>query len=127
MDYILKTEALTKQYNKRNAIVNVDMSVRSGAVYGLVGRNGAGKTTILKIIGGLARASSGKICFDNAKKDSRQGALKVGVLIEEPGIYPNMSARQNLKLKCLGMGIESKDHIDELLDVVGLANAGKNL
>lgn len=126
MEHILKTEALTKQYNKRNAIVNVDMSVRLGAVYGLVGRNGAGKTTILKIIGGLAKSSSGEIClFDNTKQDSGQGALRVSVLIEQPGIYPDMSARQNLKLKCLAMGVESKDHIDELLDIVGLANVGK--
>lgn len=126
MEHILETEALTKQYNKRNAIVNVDIVVRSGAVYGLVGRNGAGKTTILKIIGGLAKSSSGKICFfDNAKQDSERSALSVGVLIEEPGIYPYMSARQNLKLKCLAMGVKSKDHIDELLDIVGLANVGK--
>ena len=97
MEYILRTEALTKQYDKRNAISNVDIAVRLGAVYGLVGQNGAGKTTILKIIGRN----------------------------EEPGIYPDMSARQNLKLKCLAMGIKSKDHIDELLDFVGLANVGK--
>lgn len=126
MAYILKTEALTKQYNKRNAVVNVDMSIRSGAVYGLVGRNGAGKTTILKLIGGLAEPSSGKICFlDNAKLNSAKDTLRAGVLIEQPGIYPDMSARQNLKLKCLAMGVKSREHIDELLDIVGLAHAGR--
>lgn len=126
MEYIVKTKALTKQYNKHNAIVNVDMTVRSGAIYGLVGRNGAGKTTILKIIGGLAKSSNGQICFsDNAQPDGDQGTLRVGVLIEQPGIYPDMSARQNLKLKCLAVGVNSKGHIDELLDIVGLANVGK--
>ena len=102
MEYILKTEALTKQYNKRNAIVNVDIAVRLGTVYGFVGRNGAGKTT-------MAKSSSGKICFfDNTKKDSGQSVLSVGTLIEEPGIYVDMSASQNLKLKCLAMGIKNK-------------------
>lgn len=126
MEYILKTEALTKQYNKRNAIVNVDIAVHLGAVYGLVGRNGAGKTTILKILRGLAKSTSGKICFfDNTKRDSGQSVLSVGTLIEEPGIYADMSASQNLKLKCLAMGIKNKEHIDELLDIVGLANVGK--
>ena len=97
MEYILWTEALTKQYDKRNAISNVDIAVRLGAVYGLVGQNGAGKTTILKIIGRLAKSSSGKICFfSNTKQDGEQRALGVGTLIEEPGIYPDMSARQNL-------------------------------
>ena len=61
MEHILKIEALTKQYNRHNVIDNVNMSVQTGAIYGLIGRNGAGKTTILKIIGGLAKPSSGKI------------------------------------------------------------------
>lgn len=126
MENILKTEALSKQYNKHNAIINANMTVRSGAIYGLVGRNGAGKTTILKIIGGLAKSSKGQVCFfDNAKKDSEKGTLRTGVLIEQPGIYPDMSARQNLKLKFLAVGVDDKGHIDELLDIVGLAHAGK--
>lgn len=114
MEYILKTEALTKQYNKRNTIVNVDIAIRLGDVYGLVGRSGAGKTTILKILGGLAKSSSGKICFfDNTKEDSGQSVLSVGALIEEPGIYPDMSASKNLKLKCLALGIKSKEQLFE--------------
>lgn len=126
MEYILKTKALTKQYSKRNVIEDVGMSVQTGAIYGLIGENGAEKTTLLKIVGGLAKQTSGKMClFKNAIQNNGQGPLKVGVLIEQPGIYPNMSARQNLKLKCLAMGIKSKAHIDELLDVVGLNNVGK--
>lgn len=126
MNFILKTQDLTKQYDKHVAIDHVNMLVRTGAIYGLIGRNGAGKTTILKIIGGLAKPTGGKIYLSGSEKqNNEQYTLKVGVLIEQPGIYPDMSARQNLKLKCLAMGINSKDHIDELLEIVGLSNAGK--
>ena len=115
MNYILETQDLTKQYDKHVAIDHINMFVRAGAIYGLIGQNGAGKTTILKVIGGLAKPTSGKIYLSG----------KVGALIEQPGIYPEMSARQNLKLKCLAMGINSKGHIDELLEVVGLSKVGK--
>ncbi len=95
MEHILKIEALTKQYNRHNVIDNVNMSVQAGAIYGLIGRNGTGKTTILKIIGGLAKPSSGKICLsDNTEQNGGQDALRIGVLIEQAGIYPDMSARQ---------------------------------
>ncbi len=83
MEYILKTEALTKQYNKRNAIVNVDIAVRLGAVYGLVGRNGAGKTTILKILGGLAKIISSHILGELSKIATDFGIIHNGVLIEQ--------------------------------------------
>lgn len=126
MEHILKIEALTKQYNRHNVIDNVNMSVQAGAIYGLIGRNGTGKTTILKIIGGLAKPSSGKICLsDNTEQNGGQDALRIGVLIEQAGIYPDMSARQNLKLKSLAMGIKDKEHINELMDIAGLTNVGK--
>ena len=116
MEYLLTTDCLTKQYGKQKAVNGVNIHVRQGDIYGLIGRNGAGKTTILKIISGLAAPTSGSFSiFGESGKYTSQCMSRIGTLIETPGIYPNMSATENLKLKCLAMGVRKFDVIDELL------------
>ena len=126
MEYLLTTDCLTKQYGKQKAVNGVNIHVRQGDIYGLIGRNGAGKTTILKIISGVAAPTSGSFSiFGESGKYTSQCMSRIGTLIETPGIYPNMSATENLKLKCLAMGVRKFDVIDELLKTVGLAGVGK--
>ena len=60
-NFIIKTTALTKQYNDQTVVKGVSMAIPKGKIYGLLGRNGAGKTTIMKILLGLAKASSGEV------------------------------------------------------------------
>lgn len=126
MEYLLTTNAITKQYGKQKAVDAVSIHIHQGAIYGLIGRNGAGKTTLLKMISGLAAPTEGEFfIFGKSGKTAREYMSRVGSLIEASGVYPNMSAADNLKLKCLAMGIRKKDIIDELLETVGLNNAGK--
>ena len=68
---IVKTQELTKQYGHHRAVSSISMRVRKGAVYGLIGRNGAGKTTFLKMLAGLAAPTKGEIELFGRK---RQGA-----------------------------------------------------
>lgn len=126
MDYLLQTNHLTKQYGKHKAVNEVSIHVRQGDIYGLIGRNGAGKTTLLKMISGLAYPTDGNFTIfnENSTADSIYMS-RIGTLIEAPGVYPNMSAAENLKLKCLAMGIRQKGTADELLKVVGLSDVGK--
>lgn len=119
MSYILTTTNLTKTYGKKNAAKDVNIHVREGEIYGLIGRNGAGKTTVMRMISGLSKPTAGTYTLNGENK------FGVGVLIESPGIYPNMSATENLRLKCIGMGCYSKRYVEELLLTVGLENAGK--
>ena len=119
MSYILTTTNLTKTYDKKNAAKDVNIHVREGEIYGLIGRNGAGKTTVMRMISGLSKPTAGTYTLNGENK------FGVGVLIESPGIYPNMSATENLRLKCIGMGCYSKRYVEELLLTVGLENAGK--
>ena len=119
MGYILTTENLTKTYGKKDAAKDINIHIKEGEIYGLIGRNGAGKTTVMRMISGLSSPTSGSYKLHD---DNRIG---VGVLIESPGIYQNMSARENLKLKCIAMGCDNKEYIDELLKTVGLENTGK--
>lgn len=119
MDYILTTENLTKTYGKKDAAKDINIHIREGEIYGLIGRNGAGKTTVMRMISGLSHPTSGSYTLHGENK------IGVGVLIESPGIYPNMSAKENLKLKCIAMGCDDDSYIDELLKTVGLENTGK--
>lgn len=126
MEYLLTTEDLSKQYGRQKAVDRVSMHVRKGEIYGLIGRNGAGKTTILKMLSGLAKTSEGNISlFGKMGREAVELRDRIGTLIENPGVYTNMSAYENLKIKCLAMGVHGKDAIKEILHIVGLENVGK--
>ena len=126
MEYLLSTNGLTKRYGRKNAVDHVNLHIRQGAIYGLIGRNGAGKTTILRMIAGLASPTEGEISlFGETGKKSLYMTSRIGTLIESPGLYPNMSAAENLKLKCLALGVRKKGYIEELLDAVGLNGVGR--
>lgn len=119
MGYILTTNNLTKTYGKKDAAKDINIHVREGEIYGLIGRNGAGKTTVMRVISGLSQATSGSYELHGNNK------FGVGVLIESPGIYPNMSAEENIRLKCIAMGCNKQSYINNLLETVGLENTGK--
>ena len=123
---IVRTQGLTKQYGHHRAVSRISMHVRKGAVYGLIGRNGAGKTTFLKMLAGLASSSSGEIeIFGLRGKELANVRSRIGCLIEAPGIYGNLSAYDNLDLKCRFFGIHNKGYIEEILKIVGLSDTGK--
>ena len=126
MEVLVQTNNLTKWYGKHKVVNSVNLSVKKGEIYGLIGRNGAGKTTVLRLISGLAKPTGGNVClFEKNGHDTIYAQNRVGVLIENPGVYPNMNAKENIKLKCLAKGISSKNYITELLENVGLSAAGK--
>lgn len=126
MEYILTTDNLTKIYGDKHAADAISIHIKKGDVYGLIGRNGAGKTTVLKMICGLATPTSGSVTFLG-----KQGAElaremhKIGSLIETPGLFPKLSAYQNLKIKCILCGKNNNSYIKSLLKQVGLENVGK--
>ena len=124
MGFIMETQALTKTYGKKDACKDINIQIREGEIYGLIGRNGAGKTTIMRIISGLSRATSGTYSlFGKTGAEMSKELRNVGVLIEHPGLYPKLSARENLKIKCIGMGVDSSDeYIKSILNTVGLEN-----
>lgn len=124
-EILLQTTGLTKRFGHHKAADNVDIHVKRGAIYGFIGRNGAGKTTCLKMISGLMTPTSGEIeLFGYKGKDIEQVRSRVGCLIEAPGIYGNMTAYQNMKLKCQVFGIKKDSYINEILENVGLADVG---
>ena len=121
MDYVLETEGLTKVYSHKAAVAGVDLHVREGQIYGLIGRNGAGKTTLMRMVSGLIIPTRGTYrLFGQGGNEVRKMLRQVGTLIESPGLYARLSGRENLKIKCLGMGIDPAGTVDDLLRTVGL-------
>ena len=125
-EYILKTDSISKHYGGFAANEKISVNIKKGSIYGLVGRNGAGKTTFMKMICSLSSPTSGG--FELCGKSFPQlgsARTKIGNLIEDPGIYANMSAYDNLKAKAKLYGKVDKQKINDLLETVGLAKAGK--
>lgn len=126
MEYLMTTNKLTKTYGSKVAAKDVDIHIRKGTIYGLIGRNGAGKTTIMRMLSGLSNPTSGTFSlFGDEGAEAKKHFSKIGVLIEHPGLYPNLSAFENLKIKSIALGCYSKEYIDELLTLIGLENTGK--
>lgn len=124
-DYVVSTNCLTKRYGKQLAVNQVSLHVKRGDIYGFVGKNGAGKTTFLKMISGLAAPTSGEISlFGKQGTNMKQAYSRLGTLIEAPGLYPNLSAYENLKLKCICIGVKDRTCIEECLELVGLGDVG---
>nr|WP_076778394.1 ABC transporter ATP-binding protein [Lachnoclostridium phocaeense] len=125
-EMLLQTRALTKQYGRHRAVDQVSMHIKKGAIYGFIGRNGAGKTTTLRMISGLASPTAGEIeLFGCRGRDLSRIRSRVGCLIEGPGLYGSMSARDNLKMKSMLLGVYKRGYEEELLDIVGLGGVGK--
>ena len=123
MEYILETNQLTKIYGQKEAAKDINLHIKEGQIYGLIGRNGAGKTTIMRMISGLSRPTRGSYSLFGKTGLAMHKMLKnVGVLIEHPGLYPRLSAYENLKIKCIGVGIKPKGYVEDLLKTVGLEN-----
>lgn len=124
MLYVLKTNNLTKTYNGKEVVSNVNMSVKKGEIYGFLGPNGAGKTTLMRMLTNLVKSTSGEIeIFGEKLKDTSYEVLKrLGTIIEYPVFYEKLSARENLELHCEYMGYFDKKAIDKALDLVDLKN-----
>lgn len=123
MGYILETKDLTKRYGSKIAVNSVNMHIPEGQIYGLIGRNGAGKTTIMRMISGLSTPTQGDYALFGETGAQRGRLLRqVGVLIEQPGIYPKFSAQENLKIKCIALGVDPGTEVERLLQFVGLSS-----
>ncbi|MDD6039089.1 MAG: lantibiotic protection ABC transporter ATP-binding protein [bacterium] len=123
MEMMLQTTDLCKSFKKQKAVNHVSLNIAKGRVYGLLGPNGAGKSTTLKMLTGMIKPTSGEISFDG-RPWSRENLTEIGALIENPPIYENLTARENLKIRALLLGVSEK-RIDEVLQTVSLGNTGK--
>lgn len=128
MEYVLTANALCKQYKHFKALHDFSMHVPKGAIYGFVGRNGAGKTTLIRLVCGLQHATSGDYTLygvNSRQKEITVSQRRIGAIVESPSIYLDMTAEENIRAQYRVLGLPSRDGISELLELVGLENAGK--
>ena len=123
---VLEIYDLCKTYNDTKAVSHLYMNIKKGDIYGFIGKNGAGKSTTLKMITGLIFPTSGEIKLFGEKRNSFT-SRRIGSLIETAGLYPNLSAYDNMELKAIAMGINNKNKITELLNLVRLDPKSKKV
>lgn len=125
---ILQITDLGKKYNDQWAVKDLNLTVNKGEIYGFLGRNGAGKTTTIRMIMDLIKPSKGDIRLFGQKKESLGKDLyrRIGVTIEYPGFYPNLTARENLQYNARMIGIK-ESRIEAVLHFMGLKEAANRV
>ena len=123
---VIQSMGLSKRYKNRWAVDHLDLQVEQGDIYGFIGRNGAGKSTTLKLLCGLARPTMGEILLFGKPVRDPVARRRVGALIEQPGLYPDLSGRENLRLYAGLLGLDSPERqTDEVMEIMGLSPGEK--
>lgn len=128
-NYIIETKNLTKVYGEQKAVNSVNLHIEKGSIYGLLGRNGAGKTTIMKMILGLTDITNGEVSVfnQNIKGNEKKIYPRIGAIIETPGFYPNLTGTENLEIFAMLRGTAFPNAVKNALEVVGLPYKDKKL
>ncbi|MBP1041453.1 ATP-binding cassette domain-containing protein [Vagococcus sp. BWB3-3] len=120
---LLRTTKLIKAYQEYRAVDEVSMTINQGDIYGFIGKNGAGKTTFIRMLTNLIEKSSGSIEFFSGKEN-----IKIGAVIESPACYPYLSAQANLAYYAIQVDLPDKqERIKEVLEFIGLGDVGEKM
>ncbi|MFA5660184.1 MAG: ATP-binding cassette domain-containing protein [Bacilli bacterium] len=115
MDILLQTDKVNKVYKNTRALKNVSMTIYRGDIYGFIGENGAGKSTMIRVITGVNKPTSGHFTLNISK---RLGAM--AAIVESPALHNGLNAMNNLRVQCDLLNLQKTDA--ELLDL--LAHVG---
>ena len=124
MEYVLRTQNLTKQFGEKTAVKNVSMQIKKGEIYGFIGKNGAGKTTLMRLVLGAAMPTGGSIELFGGEESVNETRHRIGALLEYPCIYKNCTALENLRRFAILTGADT-DELEDILDLVGLKGVGR--
>lgn len=127
MKTIIKTHKLSKKYGNDTVLSDINISIKQGDIYGLVGNNGAGKTSLLRILTGQSEPTSGsfELFSKSEDKDLSRVRRRTGVIIESPSFYSNLTVEQNMEYYRIQRGIPGKYKIDKILKEVNLFDEKK--
>ncbi|KAF6657115.1 ABC transporter ATP-binding protein [Paenibacillus polymyxa] len=127
MQYVIETKELRKQFGMSIAVDDISLHVERGSIYGFLGENGAGKTTTIRMLMRLIEPTNGEVFLFGERLEKSYPSIfsKIGTIIETPGLYENLSARDNLRICCTYMGVQDDGRIERTLTTVGLEHTGK--
>ncbi|RLD67261.1 MAG: ABC transporter ATP-binding protein [Bacteroidetes bacterium] len=114
---VLKIEGISKRYGNTQAVDNLSLKINQSNIYGILGPNGSGKTTILAVILGVLKQDSGSFYWNNSKKNVK--AENIGALLETPNFYSYLSLEKNLEIVAKIKQLENYS-IDDVLETIGL-------
>jgi ABC-2 type transport system ATP-binding protein len=122
MSEMIQTRNLIKRYGDRKVLDTISLSVKKGEIYGFLGLNGAGKTTIIRLLLGMIRPTSGDVLLNGKRVDADDPGLwqRVGYLVETPYAYPSFTVRENLEIVCRLRRLSGTKPIDEVLEKLKL-------
>ncbi|MBW9154112.1 ATP-binding cassette domain-containing protein [Clostridium estertheticum] len=125
--YVIRASNITKTYGNHKVLDDLSINIKKGDIYGVVGKNGAGKTTMIRVLTGLVIPNNGQVeLFGHSEeKEIIKERGRIGTLIESPALYLNMTAEQNLELVKIQRGIPGNKCINETLNLVGLKGVEK--
>lgn len=122
----IETVGLVKSFRRKRVIQGLDLHVGCGEIYGLVGKNGSGKSTTMKLIAGHMAPDAGEVFVLGERLAPCEAHPRMGSLIESPGLYLELSAFDNLMVKALVLGlVKPRAACERLLAAAGLADAGQ--
>ncbi len=120
----IEIKGLTKNFGSKQALKGLNMTVPAGAIYGFIGGNGSGKSTTEKLICGLMPSNGGTIKLYGKDYTNPDVRAKIGVLIEAPGCFPNMSVWGNMMLQAANLGLKKpEEEIGKVLKLVRMEGA----
>ena len=121
---ILETNSLCKRFKNTYALDNVSLKLYKNHIYGFIGENGAGKSTFMKIISGLAFPTSGEFTLmgESSAASVERQRRKVGTMIEQPALYPNYTIKQNVELQRIVVGNPDTTATERVIEMVGLTD-----
>lgn len=127
MDNVIEIKNLTKSYGKTKAVDNFNLAIKKGRIYGLIGPNGSGKTTTMRMIAGLTNPDSGKISLFGETDNLNRVRNRLSFMIEAPYIDGSMSAQLNMEYMSAIRNVNNPAKIKEILEFVGLSETGTKI
>ena len=128
MGSVLRLEGISREFNNKEVLNNINLNIKAGEVYGLVGINGSGKSTLMKIIMNTLKATKGNVyLFGNKVTGYDKDVYKrISAIIETPIFYEELTIEKNLEIVCRYMDLNHKERIEEVKKLVGLHGVLKN-
>lgn len=127
-DPILQIEELTKRYGRRIAVDRLSLSVERGDIFGFLGQNGAGKSTVIRMALGLVRPTRGRVLLfgHDMRGHSLRALGRVGAIVESPAFYENFSGWDNLRIFAAMSGGTTRSRIEQTLVLVDLLERARD-
>ena len=125
MDYAIYTENLTKKFGEFIAVNNVSLKIKHGSIYGLLGSNGSGKSTTIRMLCGILKPTSGKIYLWQNENITDELKLKIGYMSQKFSLYPSLTVKENIKFYANLYGLNEdllNIRMQEIMEMAGIVD-----